>query len=196
MRNMEAKQIIRKKNLAIRRNMDKMLVEKNSRLICERLIRLNIINNASAVFVYAPINNEVDLGYLINWARNKGIQIGFPKVEGTDMLFYRIDNEAILKRGYFNIMEPTGEEKLLELDDDVVVIVPGVAFDKEGYRVGYGKGFYDRYLSTNIKATKIGVGYNFQIVDAIDRDEFDIAMDIVVDEKGEVLINDRFTTVM
>lgn len=187
---METKQKIRKDYLKLRKNMSTADVSLKSQQICNNIVNMNIWDGISSIYVYSPINNEVDLQRLVEWARSKNIIVGFPKVSEDDMFFYRIDNDSMLKEGFFNIKEPTGEEKELEPDDKTIIFVPGTAFDIAGFRVGYGKGFYDRFLNRYPKTITVGVCYEWQLADIIEHDSFDISMDFIVNEKGEVKIND------
>lgn len=193
---MEAKQKIRKNFLKIRKEINSDVVENNSRIICEKLICMDIWNNVSSIFVYSSINNEVNLDILVKWARCRGIIIAFPKVTGNDMNFYQINNENDLKKGYFDILEPLGNTNIIEPDVNSLIFVPGIAFDKRGYRVGYGKGFYDRFFERYYVGGKIGVAFESQMTEEIINDKYDIAMDIIVNEKGEVVLNDKFRGVM
>ena len=189
-KNMETKQKIRKDFLRIRKQMQKEDVICKSQQICHAIINMNIWDNISSIFVYSPINNEVDLQVLVEWARSKNIIVCFPKVTEDDMFFYRIDKDSMLEEGYFKIKEPAGNEEIFEADSKTIIFVPGNAFDIKGYRVGYGKGFYDKYLNKYSSAKAIGVAYEWQIIKEIEYDSFDVSMDIIVSEKGEVKMYD------
>lgn len=89
--------------------------------------------------------------------------------------------ETRLELGSFQIEEPTGND-LTDVDDIELMVIPAVAFDRKGNRLGRGKGFYDRLLKTS-RATKIGVGYEFQLLDSIPCEPHDVAMDMVITQK-------------
>ena len=94
-----------------------------------------------------------------------------------------------LQYGSFHIEEPTGDD-IEDIDNIELIIVPGIAYDNRGNRVGRGKGYYDRLLSRT-KATKIGIGYDFQLVDEIDSEPHDITMDIVITDSRIINIKSR-----
>ncbi|MDE6843571.1 MAG: 5-formyltetrahydrofolate cyclo-ligase, partial [Muribaculaceae bacterium] len=94
-----------------------------------------------------------------------------------------------LELGSFHIEEPTGDD-LVDPSQIEMMVIPGVAFDRRGNRMGRGKGFYDRLLQT-AKATKIGVGYEFQLMDEIPTEEHDVPMDIVITQSGTIIIRNK-----
>lgn len=107
-----------------------------------------------------------------------------PKVEGKDMLFYRLTDFGQLKPGYFGIPEP--EEGEIVSWEDALMIMPGVAFDRSGHRVGYGGGFYDRFLEKHPGIKRVAVAFDFQMFPAVPSEPTDISPEIIVTEK-EVL---------
>lgn len=193
---MEKKGLIRKKNIDLRRNMTKEQVENFSRLICTKLINSNWVDKASGLFLYSASNNEVDLKAFIEYAKRNNIRIAFPKVRKeskfSEMDFFWVDNLLDMKIGSFNIMEPVNGCELAIPDANTWIMVPGVAFSMEsGYRIGYGKGYYDRYLSNFPGTHTIGIAYEQQLVATWSVDKHDIAMEQIITEKREVLINDK-----
>lgn len=150
-----------------RLELSKELVDKYSQDCIKKLNELKEIKEAMVIGLYMPIKNEIEIKI-----DNK--IVCYPKVIGLDMSFFVPDK---LEKGYMNILEPTG--KLIGKDDIDCIIVPLLYFDKFNNRVGYGKGFYDRYLS-NFKGTKIGVAYDFQEVDKIDVKETDVKLDYII----------------
>ena len=100
------------------------------------------------------------------------------------MEFYRVLKGESLKKGYMGIEEPCPVKENLIDTDNGIIIVPGVAFDINGNRTGYGKGYYDRYLKKHSHLIKIGAAFSLQVVDSIDADEFDIPLDYIVTENN------------
>lgn len=132
---------------------------------------------------------EVIEGALVHfpWMR-----IAVPKVNGSTMDFYEIHGMQDLQKGYQGILEPITEEKVEA--NDGIMLLPGLAFDRQGGRVGYGAGFYDRYLSEHGTASwetdhlyKIGYGFSFQLLDAIETEDHDIALDGVMTDREFLL---------
>lgn len=134
-----------------------------SSIICDKIIDCERYKNSNVIYLYCSANNEVDLDKLIDDAYSKGKIVAFPKVEGNEIYFYSVVSKNDLKPGYFNIPEPDITNPAPAPD---LIIVPGTVFTKDGKRLGYGGGFYDRFLSQN-KVYSIGVCYDFQIVDSL-----------------------------
>jgi 5-formyltetrahydrofolate cyclo-ligase len=154
------------------------------RLLMEEQIKENVllaIGGATRIGIYCSTRGEVDTyGLMEHWFWDEHIQIYTPKVDGESMDFFRITSFKDLALGSYGILEPTTADKTDPEDLDVI-IVPIVAFDKLKHRIGYGKGYYDRYLSMT-SARKIGIAFSFQEIDEISVDSFDIDCDIVITE--------------
>lgn len=118
---------------------------------------------------------------MIEAAWKAGKRVAVPKVTGThEMKYYYLESFEQLAPGYFQIPEPAwGEEAK---DEDAFLIVPGVAFDKNRHRAGYGQGFYDRYLSVHRKHKTAAVAFDFQIVEEVPAEATDIFPDKVITE--------------
>ena len=134
---------------------------------------------ADNILMYHSLPDEVQtITFLQKWHDRK--RFFLPRVNGVnlDILPYE---ETRLELGSFHIEEPTGDD-VVDVDDIELMVIPAVAFDRKGNRLGRGKGFYDRLLSTS-KATKIGVGYEFQLFDDLPSEPHDVAMDMVITQK-------------
>ncbi|MDE6510478.1 MAG: 5-formyltetrahydrofolate cyclo-ligase [Muribaculaceae bacterium] len=134
---------------------------------------------ADTILMYHSLPDELQtIKFLQKWHDRK--RFFLPRVNGVnlDILPYE---ESRLELGSFHIEEPTGEDTV-DVDDIELMVIPAVAFDRKGNRLGRGKGFYDRLLATS-KATKIGVGYEFQLFDSIPSEPHDVAMDMVITQK-------------
>ena len=134
---------------------------------------------ADNILMYHSLPDELQtIKFLQKWHDRK--RFFLPRVNGVnlDILPYE---ETRLELGSFHIEEPTGDD-VVDVDDIELMVIPAVAFDRKGNRLGRGKGFYDRLLSTS-KATKIGVGYEFQLFDDLPSEPHDVAMDMVITKK-------------
>ena len=134
---------------------------------------------AENILMYHSLPDELQtIRFLRKWSDRK--RFFLPRVNGVnlDILPYE---ETRLELGSFHIEEPTGDD-VVDVDDIELMVIPAVAFDRKGNRLGRGKGFYDRLLSST-KATKIGVGYEFQLFDSIPSEPHDVAMDMVITQK-------------
>ena len=179
------KKKIRKEMIDKRSSMEDMEVTKKSFEICEKIMSMNIYKNSKVILAYMSARHEVDLSYLIGKAIEEGKLVYLPKVESkTDMKFYLYDGN--LKLGKFGIKEPVSkaalDEELLK-EEGVLMIVPGVAFDKTKNRLGHGGGYYDRFFDKDNKLFKLAVGYDYQILDSVPADEHDKKVDTIVTEK-------------
>lgn len=157
-----------------------------SRQAQQRLADLALFRQAQTLALYCPIRAELDTRWLLQQAREAGLRVGLPRVQGDQLHFLRCDNPATLCPGCFGVPEPMAGELLLPEQFDVVV-VPGVAFDRRGGRLGYGKGFYDRFLcQCRPDAMRIGLGFSFQLLPQLPCEPHDVPLQALVTEK-EVL---------
>ena len=140
---MDTKKEIRKKVFAARKQRTDAWVEEMSKVITQRVAALPAFKHADRILAYADYNHEVITEYLIEEAWKAGKEVAVPKVVGKDMVFYKLTDFSQLEPGYFQIPEPASGE-IVEWPT-ALMIMPGVAFDRENHRVGYGGGFYDRY---------------------------------------------------
>jgi len=139
-----------------------------------------------SVGLYYPVRNEVDTFPIFDFCQKQGISSLFPRVVSTnEMIFLPVDSRKKLVKQSYGIYEPeVGQYRGKEGMTPDILIVPGVAFDSRNYRVGYGKGFYDRYLARHTPSLSVGFGFDFQVVEKIDAEEWDVKVDLVVTEKG------------
>mgnify|MGYP004460556733 FL=1 len=180
-RNMEEKQAIRKQIFAARRACTDQQIEDLSRMITKRVAALPEFCQAERIMAYADYNHEVMTGFLIEEAWKAGKEVAVPKVVGKDMVFYRLTDFEQLAPGYFGIPEPV-EGEIVHWDQ-ALMIMPGVAFDRKNNRVGYGGGFYDRFLEKNPDILRVAVAFDFQILDQVPVWPTDIYPQIIVTEK-------------
>ena len=189
------KSIIRKKMKEQRKNMSVQERIKADDLIFERLLSLCAVKDAKWLYLYVSYGTEVDTIRLIkHFFKENNFQkevcqkhIAVPKVNGDDMEFYEIFSINDLKEGYHKIPEPVGGQPVHA--KDVVMIMPGLAFDTSFNRIGYGGGYYDRYLKRNYETDnilKIALAYDFQVLkdEITDIEEHDKRPDIIITEKS------------
>lgn len=150
-----------------------------SRIITDRIIGLDEYRKAEYVFLYKSINNEVITDYIADNARKSGKTTLYPKVVGEDMIFCRTESEKDFVLGFKDIPEPSDKCEAVEVENGII-IMPGLAFDRSFNRVGYGRGFYDRYLAKHSKLFKTGIAFYGQIFEEIEQDSNDIALDVIV----------------
>lgn len=180
---MEAeKSVIRRQK---KRARDQMLPEQVSRLseqICAQVTASAEFAQASCIFAYFPLGNEADVRPVVREAWRRGKRVAFPKVFGEAMAFFEIRDFSQLHPGTFGVMEP--EETFPAEWEDGLMLVPGVAFDRRGSRMGFGRGYYDRYLAAHPGCIRMGIAYELQVADEIPVEQTDIPLDILVTETG------------
>lgn len=148
----------------------------------DNIIFYKVINNtkiieSNTILLYVSLNDEVDTINLIKYFLDKKI-VALPKVENDIMNFYIINSINDLKEGYYHILEPITNNKLNNFEN-TTIIVPGICFDKNGYRIGYGKGFYDKFLvDKNIYS--IGLCYKECLIDNTFHDIHDIKVNDII----------------
>ncbi len=174
----------------VRKLRNEMSAEDNqnlSQIICNRIFDMQEFNDCPDVRSYMSFRNEVNTIPLLEKCLADGKKLSVPRVEGENMDFCHINGMSELVKGYMGIMEPL---KPLPVADSHagIIIVPGMVFDRRGNRAGYGRGFYDRYLAKFPELIKIGVAFDFQLVDEIETNPFDIPMDYVITDKELIRI--------
>ena len=144
---------------------------------------------SAVIGLYSPIRMEVDLLSPLGFLRPVGLRAALPRVAGDGLVFGILENAENLRPGVFGIMEPLPEEAPVLLEDLYMICVPGLAFDRSGGRLGYGKGYYDQFLQRPARGRKpilIGVGYDFQLFDRLPQEPHDQKLDYIVTPSGVV----------
>lgn len=169
------KEFLRKKYKEKRDNIKNKVTKDN--LIYQKVINNKDILSSKTLLIYISINSEVDTIKIINYFLNTK-NIAVPKIIDNDMFFCYVTNLNELTSGKYNIPEPTNENIVTDFDN-AICIVPGICYDKENYRIGYGKGYYDKFLSKN-KIKTIGLCYKECMIEKIDNDKYDYKIDEVI----------------
>lgn len=157
--------------------------------IRSRLINTNIYlspfyKNFTKLGFYYPINREVDIRPILFLAiSEKEVYLPRTDIVKKELIFYRVLNVSDLKPGAFGIPEPAPDGPGIDINELEVIFIPGIAFDRQKGRLGYGGGFYDRVLS-DYRGIKIGIAFSFQIVDELPLEEHDIRVDFLITEEG------------
>lgn len=150
-----------------------------SAYIAENIINDADVRAAKTIVAYCSLPDEVDTHAVIDTLLADGKTVLLPVVKGSDMELHEYKGCESLHKGAYGILEPQGNP-FLEYDTIDVVLVPGVAFDAAGHRLGRGKGYYDRFLPKAINAVKIGVCFPFQVVNTIPFEPHDVACDRII----------------
>lgn len=176
------KQDIRKIYLNKRKNLNEKFVSENSEIIQNKLFLMKEYLCSESICVYMDTQMEVQTNRIILNALGNNKKVAIPKIENNVMNFYYIKDISQTKLGNFKINEPITKD--IVKNDNPLIIVPGIVFDKKKNRIGYGMGFYDKYLNENKNCKKIALAFDFQIVDSVPYSQNDIKMDIVITEKS------------
>lgn len=181
------KKDFRKKVIEYRNNKDTDFISTNSQKITEKLLSMNCIKDANTIMLYLDFNNEVSTDSLIKKLLNLGKIVSSPitlKEERKLIPSQITDLKNGIQYGAYNIREPKPEcSPAINIKDLDVVIVPAVAYDKNCYRLGYGGGFYDRFLENLRKdAVTIGIAFDLQIFDEVPKEPHDAQLDYIVTE--------------
>ena len=157
-------------------------------MIYERIVSRSLFQAAQHVACYVSIQNEVDTHRLIKYALSVGKQVCVPVTQGRGVMdFQQIVSWGALKPTRFGLLEPEYDvARVIGPEDLDLVIVPGVAFDRQGHRLGFGGGYYDRYLE-RCNATRLGLAYGFQVIDEVPVEANDAHMDWLVTEDEVIL---------
>ena len=173
------RQTIKQKRLALSSNE----VQRRSRSVFQRLMKSNFYQNAQSIACYVSVQNEVDTHNLIQIALKNGKQIGVPVTDPDGhMAFQAISSLDILHPVHFGLLEPPRDANTeIPPESFDLILLPGLAFDDRGNRIGSGGGYFDRFLST-IPAHTAALSYDFQILDQIPTDSHDIRLDYIITE--------------
>lgn len=178
---------VRKLAINLRNNLSPEQKLKASGLIVESLKKLPIIKGSRTVLSYMPYGNEVDVLSFNQWVLNEGKNLCIPRVtDSINMDAVKVNTiDKGLVSGHFGIPEPVISLPSVNTDEIDVVLVPGLAFDRHGNRLGHGKGYYDRFLGKcGDKVFTIAIAYSFQVFDSIPYAPHDIKIKAIITEEG------------
>ena len=135
--------------------------------------------NAKTIYGYLPYNQEVRTVPMLEQALRDGKRVAVPKVYGDEMKFLYLDDLTKVSKGYAGIPEPIADGPVAD-DTTALVLMPGLAFDPQGHRIGYGGGFYDKFLAAEPNHPTLALCYEFQMLPVLDTEEHDIPVDTVL----------------
>ncbi|MCX5830835.1 MAG: 5-formyltetrahydrofolate cyclo-ligase [Deltaproteobacteria bacterium] len=181
----EDKKKIRKDILTVRNALPRTEREAMSRIICSNFTNLSPLSDCASVMIFLSFGSEINTDYIIEWLwkQKKRVLVPLCKPETRGMDIFSIANFADLETGYFGIREPKrGLRPLVAREVIDLVAVPAVAFDRRGYRVGYGGGYYDRFLA-GMDVPTIGLAFDCQIITTAPVEKYDLAVQGIITEK-------------
>ncbi|MCI6237596.1 MAG: 5-formyltetrahydrofolate cyclo-ligase [Porcincola intestinalis] len=180
----EEKKAIRARIRKLRAQMTREEIGQRSLEIWKRVLESGVYRSCSAVYIYMSLPGEVETRTLIQRAWEDGKKVAVPKtdLEKRQLRFYEIRSFGQVRPGVMGILEPSeveGARSVPDPDDATLMIVPGVAFDRQRHRIGYGGGFYDRYLELHPLLQTAAAAFDFQILDRVPAGEHDKKPDCI-----------------
>ena len=183
------KKEMRKKMLSLRDSLSEKECREKSRVIAKRLFTLEEFQKAEVVLSYQSFRSEVETTEMNQKIRESGKSLYLPKTyaDRKEMAFYRVYSDADLIPGYQGILEPQEKEPFTEelvslKPEKVLMLMPGAAFDDKGNRIGYGGGYYDRYLESHPQLHTLALAFDMQVLFEVPAEEQDIKPQLLVTE--------------
>ena len=171
----ELRRAIREK----KRAMTEAEINSRSARLAELFLASDAYRNAKTIYGYLPYNQEVRTVPMLEQALKDGKKVAVPKCYDDEMRFIYMDDLTKVEKGYANIPEPIADGPIAD-DPTALVLMPGLAFDPQGHRCGYGGGFYDKFLASEPNHPTLALCYDFQVLPHLDTEEFDVPVDCVL----------------
>ena len=178
------KKILRKRLIESRKSLDKVEKAKWDKIISEKIIKSDCFKKAEQVLVFSSTDDEFDTRYIIERCRESYKRVFYPRCIDKDgnMSFFKVDSVGDLTFGSFGILEPKETCKKYIPQDNDLVIVPCLSADRQKNRIGYGKGYYDRFLK-DFNGVSVSPCYDILLEDEITTDKYDMKINIIVTDK-------------
>ena len=173
------KKALRREIREKKRAMSQAEIISRSEKLGELFLKSQAYQNAKTISGYLPYNQEVRTVPMLEQALRDGKRVAVPKIYGDTMRFLYLEDLSKVEKNDMGIPEPVADTPVAE-DKTALVLMPGLAFTKQGDRMGYGGGFYDRFLAGEPDHPTLALCYDFQIVDSLPTEEFDIPVDTVL----------------
>ena len=170
---------LRREIRARKRAMTEEEIETRSAKLAQLFFASEAYQNAKTIYGYLPYNQEVRTVPMLERALKDGKKVAVPKVYGDEMKFLYLDDLNAVAKGYAGIPEPIADEPVAH-DETALVLMPGLAFDPQGHRIGYGGGFYDKFLAAEPHHPTLALCYEFQMLPKLDVEDHDIPVDTVL----------------
>ena len=178
---------LRQKYRAIRDSFGEEFIEAASHIACKSITKCDEFLSADTVLLYYPTKNEISPLPLLDICLKMGKRVAFPvcQKESSTLIFRKITNLEDLSPSTFGLLEPNDACETIIPSNNTLCIGPALIFARDGHRLGYGKGYYDRFLE-NFEGTSMGISYSACVVDFVPHEEHDIPLDLLITE-SEVL---------
>lgn len=173
------KQELRRRIREKKRAMTAEQIEQKSMQLGELFAQSELYRSAKTIYGYMPYNQEVRTVAMLERAIRDGKRVAIPKCYGDEMRFIFMDDLSQVEKGYAGIPEPIADAPIAD-DETALVLMPGLAFDAQGHRIGYGGGFYDKFLAKEPDHPTLALCYDFQMLEYLETEEYDIPVDVVL----------------
>lgn len=185
------KKILRKKFISERNSLAIDYRNSSTNTIFATLEEQNFFESSEKIFIYVGFGSEITTETFIKkWINKK--QIFVPKIENGKMNLIRLKSWDELAPGHFGVLEPTSSDYYEGKID--LVVTPSIVFDNNGYRLGYGKGYYDKYFSSREYDISVGLSYHKLLQDNVPKEDHDIKVDVIITEEKTFLINEKYNS--
>ena len=185
------KKILRKKFISERNSLASNYRDSSTNTILATLEEQNFFESSEKIFIYVGFGSEITTETFIKkWINKK--QIFVPKIENGKMNLIRLKSWDELAPGHFGVLEPTSSDYYEGKID--LVVTPSIVFDNNGYRLGYGKGYYDKYFSSREYDISVGLSYHKLLQDNVPKEDHDIKVDVIITEEKIFIINEKYNS--
>lgn len=185
------KKTLRKKFISERNNLENDYRNSSTNKIFTILEEQDFFKSSEKIFIYAGFGSEISTEIFIKkWINKK--QIFVPKIENGKMNLIQLNSWDELTPGHFGVLEPTSSDYYEGKID--LVITPSIVFDKNGYRLGYGKGYYDKYFSSREYGISVGLSYHKLLQDNVPKEDHDKKVDVIITEEKTFIINEKYNS--
>ena len=191
----EQKNALRREAREYRKNLVPQKKAEMDSALCKNILAQEVIRRAKTVLLFSPVKGEPDIMPITEALLSLGVQVAFP-ISHTDTLtldFRYVSSQGELISGAYDIPEPPAHAKRVTNTDGAVCLVPALVYDRRGMRIGYGKGYYDRFLSGS-RVLSVGVAYSELVTDTLPCEPTDVAVDMIITESGVILPNEKANT--
>ncbi len=172
--------------LSKRKKLSENEIKIRSNIIADTLFSLEIYKKSQNIALYHPINGEVCTNIIFNKSVLDGKKLYFPKVLGSFLEFYLVNDFSDLEPGFKDIPEPGAEATKINKDDLDLILIPGLGFDKFGNRLGYGGGFFDKYLEDLPKHKSVALAFDLQVLDCLPARKHDMKVGRIITESKAI----------
>lgn len=162
-----------------KRAMTEEEIARRSAALAALFAQSDAYRQAKTIYGYLPYNQEVRTVPMLQQALRDGKRVAVPKVYGDEMKFIYLDDLTQVEKGYAGIPEPVADGPVAQ-DETALVLMPGLAFDPQGHRLGYGGGFYDKFLASEPNHPTLALCYEFQMLPSLETEAHDIPVDTVL----------------